>query len=120
MDYIFIAATILLTVYGQMIMKWQVSAAGQMPADLMGKLLFVGTLLLNPWVLSGFAAGFLAAISWIAALTKFEMSFAYPFTSLSFIFVLILGAVFFQEAITRQKVIALVLVILGLIIGSRS
>jgi multidrug transporter EmrE-like cation transporter len=56
----------------------------------------------------------------MAAMTKFELSYAYPFMSLAFVLVLGLSAVFFQEAITMPKVLGLSLIILGIIIGSRN
>ena len=45
------------------------SRAGPLPAGLQDRLLFVGHLLLNPWVLSAFAGAFLASLSWMLALS---------------------------------------------------
>lgn len=53
-----------------------------------------------PFIISGFAAAFIAALCWMAAMTKFDLSYAYPFMSIPFIFVLFLSAFFFQEPIT--------------------
>ena len=53
-------------------------------------------------------------------MTKFELSYAYPFTSVGFVLVLILSAVFFHEAITIPKVIGMVLIVAGIIIGSQA
>ena len=39
--YGYVGATVLPTVYGQLIVKWQVNHAGQLPADLSGKLAFM-------------------------------------------------------------------------------
>ena len=40
-DHIYIAGTIVFTVYSQLIMRWQVSLAGALPTDLLGKMHFV-------------------------------------------------------------------------------
>ena len=69
--------------------------------------------------MSGIGAGFLAFLCWMAALTKFELSYAYPFMSSSFLLVLILSAVFFHEALTLPKVIGVALVMVGIVVGSR-
>ena len=69
--YIYIAMTILLTVYGQLIIKWQVNVAGTPPEATGEKALFLLRLLFMPWVLSGLAAAFLAAVFWLATLTRF-------------------------------------------------
>jgi multidrug transporter EmrE-like cation transporter len=117
--YLYIAGTILLTVYGQLILKWQVGRAGSLPADMMEKVLFLARLLLNLWVLSGFAAAFLASMCWMAAMSKFPLSHAYPFMSLAFGLVLVLSAVFFHEPLTLSKALGLAFVIVGIVIGSR-
>jgi multidrug transporter EmrE-like cation transporter len=118
MNHIFILLSIVLTVYGQIVMKWPVNLAGSLPNELSSKLLFVLHLLTNPWIISGFASAFLAAISWIGALSRFPISYAYPFMSLSFVIVLILSNVFFGESITINKSVGMGLIVLGIIIGS--
>src|SRR4051794_3182252 len=72
-----IFATIILTVYGQLVVKWQVSQAGAFPPSLEGRLLFLARLLSNPWIISVLAAAALAALSWMAAMTRYELSVAY-------------------------------------------
>ena len=52
-------------------------------------------------------------------MTKLQLSHAYPFMSLAFVFVLICSGLFFHEPITQPKIIGVVLVIIGLAIGSR-
>ncbi|MBD2143828.1 hypothetical protein [Sphaerospermopsis sp. FACHB-1194] len=53
--------------------KWQVQLAGSLPPDNIAKLQYIIKLLLNPWVISSFTCAFLAAISWMAAMTKFDL-----------------------------------------------
>jgi len=120
MSYVCVAATIILTVYGQLVIKWQVSRAGGLPVGDMAKIGFLLRLLLNPWVASGLAAALIAALSWMAAMTKLELSYAYPFMSLSFVLVLVLSALFLREPLTAYKVVGMALVVIGLIVSSRS
>jgi drug/metabolite transporter (DMT)-like permease len=117
--FAYILGTVLLTVYGQIVLKWQVVKAGALPAAAFDKIAFLIGLIWNPWILSGIAAGFLAFLCWMAAMTKFELSYAYPFMSLSFLLVLILSAVLFHEPVTIPKVMGVALVVAGIIIGSR-
>ena len=119
MSYVYILCTILLTVYGQLIIKWQVLKAGEFPENTLDKIGFLWHMLLNPWVISAFVAALLASLTWMAAMTKFQLSHAYPFMSLAFVLVLILSSLFFHEPITSPKVIGIVLVILGLVVGSQ-
>ncbi len=117
--FAFVFGSIFFTVYGQLVVKWQVGKAGALPAFLSDKVYFLIALVLNPWVISAMAAGFAALICWLAAMTKFELSYAYPFMSLAFIFVLILSAVFFHEAITTSKILGVLLVVAGIVVASR-
>lgn len=119
MSYFYIFLTIIFTVYGQIVLKWQVIGAGDFPEDYSDKLLFIMRLLLNPWVISGFLAAFLASLTWMAAMTKLELSHAYPFMSLNFVFVIILSGLLFQETITPPKIVGLSLIILGIVVGSK-
>jgi len=118
-DYSYILGTVLFTVYGQLIVKWQVAKAGPLPAALPERIFFFGHLLLNPWILSGMASAFLAMLCWLSAMTKFELSYAYPFMSLAFVLVLVLSAVLFQERVTIAKVLGVTLIMVGIIVASR-
>ncbi len=119
LSYTYIALTILLTVYGQITIKWQVIGAGNYPLHAVERIAFIMGLLYNPWIVSALLAAFFAALSWMVAMTKFEISHAYPFTSLSFVIVMICSSVFFNEGISLLKVVGLSFVVVGIIIGSQ-
>lgn len=119
MSFLYIALTIAFTVYGQLIIKWQVSRAGALPVELGGKLTFMAGLLLNPWVLSGFLAAFLASFCWMAALTKFPINVAYPFTALSFVAVLVASGWLFNEPVTLSKWVGMAVLISGIVISTQ-
>ncbi|WP_066190216.1 MULTISPECIES: EamA family transporter [Gracilibacillus] len=116
MGYLYIAATIIFTVYGQLIIKWTMDRQGELPEGLFDKFIFLVQMIGNPWILSGFFAAFLAALSWMAAMTKFDISYAYPFMSLSFVLVFILSAILFAEPVNPQKMIGFALIIIGIIV----
>lgn len=119
MSYVYIAITIFLTVYGQIVIKWQAAQAGTFPAGGGDKLLFLLRLVLNPWVASGLFAAFLASLTWMAAMTKMPLSHAYPFMSLAFVLVMFLSAFFFHEPLTWPKAIGMVCIVTGIVVGSQ-
>jgi len=119
MDHIYIALTILFTVYGQLIIKWQIGLAGPLPIDAIEKMFFLIRLLLNPWVISGFASAFLASLAWMAAMSKFPLNYAYPFMSLAFVLVLLVSPLFLNESITLPKIAGMVLIVAGIIVSSQ-
>ena len=119
MSYVYVFLTILLTVYGQLVIKWQVTAAGVFPTEPGDKFLFLARLLLNPWIISALVAALAAAVAWMAAMTKLDLSHAYPFTSLAFVLVVLCSAWIFHEPLTVPKMAGLALIVAGIVIGSQ-
>ena len=118
LDYIYIFATIGLTVYGQLILKWRIVQFGPLPADFIDKLKFLLALLFDPAIFSGFAAAFLASLAWMAAMTKFDLSHAYPFMSLNFVVVLLLSGWLLNEPMTLLKALGVGLIVLGTLLAA--
>jgi len=88
-----------------------------LPGDLTGKQLFLAKAFLDPFILSGFVAAFIASLFWMAAMTKLDVSFfAYPFMSLAFVAVRLLSALFCQEPITLGKVLGLAPIVSGFVV----
>lgn len=118
--HVYILLTLVFTVYGQLVLKWQIGGAGSLPETGLDKLTFLLRQLLNPWILSGFVAAFLASMAWMAAMTRFDLGYAYPFMSLAFVLVMIFGVAVLGEASSLRKVIGTLMVIAGLIVISRA
>jgi len=119
--YFYIFGTIFFTVYGQIVLKWRMNGIGALPeGGVSDKIIFLIKVLFDPWVFSGFFAAFIASFFWMAAMTKFDISYAYPFMSGSFVLVFLLSVLLFNEPITWQKVTGLLLIIAGIIVTSRS
>ena len=119
MNYLYIALTIALTVFGQIAIKMQVAQAGALPETGGDKLAFLIRLLLNPWIIAAFAAAFLASISWMGAMTKFELSHAYPFMALNFVIVLLLSAWLFNEPLSVTRMIGVALICIGTVVAAQ-
>jgi len=115
--YFYIFGTLIFTVYGQIVLKWRLSQlAIVLPSGLLDKTLYLLKLIFDPFVFSGFASAFIASLFWMAAMTKFEITQAYPFMSLAPALVFVIGIFFLGEAFTIGKVVGLVLIILGTIV----
>ncbi|WP_323756884.1 EamA family transporter [Roseivirga sp.] len=114
--YSAVFATLILTVYGQLILKWRILKYGSLPVGLKTKVIFLLKLFLDPYILSGFVAAFLASIFWMAAMTKLELSKAYPVMSLAPALVFLLGIFLLNENYSHGKLIGLILIGLGVIV----
>jgi len=117
--HIYILLTLIFTVYGQLVLKWQMGHAGPMPEPVSDKLLFLFQQFLKPWILSGLVAAFLASLAWMAAMTRLDLNYAYPFMSLAFIIVLGFAIIFLDEPLSAQRVFGTLLVVSGLITMTR-
>lgn len=116
MGYFFVACTVFFTVSSQIILKWQVGMAGDLPNALSDKFFFLAELMARPWILAGLGSAFAAALCWMMALKKLPLSTAYPLTAISFVLVLVFSVILFKEPITIWKLVGTALVIAGVVI----
>ena len=119
MGYFYIFLTIAFTVYGQLIIKQQVNTVTNFPSGWELVPFYIKFILTRPLVLSGFISAVLASIAWIGAISKFELSYAYPFMSISFVLVVFLSFWAFNEGINFYKIIGLIIICIGVFIVSK-
>jgi multidrug transporter EmrE-like cation transporter len=120
LGFIWIGAAILLTVYGQLVVKWQVNVTGVRPTGLSENLEFLFRMVTNPWVLSGFAAAFCASMAWMLAVSRLNLSYAYPFMSVMFPTILVASALLFNETIRPGNILGVGLIVLGIVVHTRA
>lgn len=115
--YFYIFGTLFFTVYGQIVLKWRLSGLKVvLPEGIWDKIIYLAKLIFDPFVFSGFASAFIASLFWMAAMTKFEITTAYPFMSLAPALVFVIGVLFLGETFTIGKVVGLLLIIIGIVI----
>jgi drug/metabolite transporter (DMT)-like permease len=119
MGYLYISITVLLSSYGQVVLKWRLNQLGAIPEPLYDKFIFLFWSLLDPYILTSFLAAFIASLTWMAALSKFQLSFAYPFMSFSFIVVMVASYWFLAEPLTISRVAGCLLIVGGLVLISK-
>ncbi len=116
MGYIYIFFTIMFTVYGQLILKQQVNTVTNMPSGFDLIPFYFKFILTRPLVMSAFISAVLASVAWMGAISRFELSYAYPFMILSFFVVVLLSIFLFQEVFNWYKIIGLIVISLGIVI----
>lgn len=79
---------------------------------------FVTTVLWDWHILLGLGCYGFSALLWLYALSKCSLSGIYPFTALSFIFVILLSHYILGESINFNQSIGIGFIILGLFISS--
>lgn len=118
-SWLMVAATVLLTCYGQLVIKWQVGAFRPRTSGLLARLPVLAQMVFQPWMLSAFAAAFAASLCWMLAMQRLELSKAYPFMALNFFIVCLLAVPLFGESLNPAKIAGLTTVIIGLVILSQ-
>lgn len=113
-----LSLTVLLITVGQIFIKFGINVLpiNNKDANLL-------EILLNAFssvqiILGIFFAG-LASITWVLALTKVELSYAYPFMMLPVVLVTIVSLVLFNESIDQIRWIGMLLIIIGFWFFSR-
>ena len=120
MSYLYIAGCIVFTVYGQLIIKWRINAIEGIPEGFVDKAGFLTKLVFTDFLIfSGLLSAFLAALFWMAAMSKFPLSFAYPFMSLAFVLVVFLSVIFFNEELGVTKLVGVGLILVGIVVLSQ-
>jgi drug/metabolite transporter (DMT)-like permease len=118
--YLYIAGCVLFTVYGQLVLKWRMNMQESLPLGLVDKVIhLIKLVLFDPFILSGFVAAFAASLFWMAAMTKFSLSFAYPFMSSAFVIVMFFSVLLFGEVLNSYKLIGTGLIVAGIVVLSQ-
>jgi drug/metabolite transporter (DMT)-like permease len=117
MAILYVIATLFLTVYGQLILKWRITKLGwKLPELNHEKIKSLALLIMDPFIFTGFIAAFLASLFWMAAVSKFEITKIYPFMSLAPVLVFMLSIPLFHESFSWGKVLGLLFILIGSII----
>jgi len=104
----FVLLTVLSTVASQVLFKFGVKYSGNSVISISS--------LFNPYVLGGLFFSVASIASWLIALSKLNLSVAYPFMSLTFPLVLICSIFFFNEPISLMRWSGVALIMMGLIV----
>ncbi len=104
---------IISTVTSQLILKWRVDSIIKKSDDTSNQIQLILKNIFDPYILLCFSLAFVAAISWIYTLTRFNLSSAYPYMALNFLFVIILSSLFFGEVLSVRNIIAAIFIIVG-------
>ena len=115
----FILLTIVTTVAAQILVKFGINRFPDL--DFKTQLFWTYfKLFTSPPILFGFVLYFIGALMWMYALSKTDISFAYPFFALSHVLILVTSKFLLDEQIPSVRWIGIGVICAGLIIISRS
>jgi drug/metabolite transporter (DMT)-like permease len=107
-------------VIGQLLLKKAMNQIGVITPTAGGLPSIVLRIAMSPLVIIGLSCYVLGSFFWLIALSRTDLSFAYPFASLSYILAFAGSWYFFGETISTLRLSGLVVIILGVMLVSRS
>ncbi len=113
MVYVLILSSVFLSALAHLILKLGVARLSvEIDGDV---ILLVLAAMKAPLVWLGTLFYMTAFGLWLAVLRQVDVTFAYPFISLGFVLVLVLGWAFLGEAVTTSKLVGTALIVAGIL-----
>lgn len=116
----YILSSVLVGAVGQVLLKKGMGSMGPLTltTNQLGSILWrIGT---NPYIIIGLAIYGGATVFWLVALSRVDLSYAYPFASLSYVVMLTASWLLFNENINSLRLLGTVVIGLGVFLISRS
>lgn len=104
--YLFLVAAVVVAAFSQVLLK---KSAGKVYPSIIREYL-------NIHIIAGYALMILSTLLTIAAYKKVDFKNGPVVESLGFIFVMVLSWVFFQEKITKRKLLGNLLILVGIVV----
>jgi len=122
LDFIWVLSGVLLNAAAQLLLKAGASSAGEisMSAGAPALLRTAFGLAQHPGILGGLACYAISVVVWIVALSRVEVSIAYPMLSIGYIVNALLAWWLFGEDVNLQRWLGIGVIIVGVILVARS
>lgn len=120
--HIYLVSTIVTSVYSQLVIKWRISgrfAGLQIPGGVWPKMMTVVSIIFDPFIMTGLIATFVSGLCWMATMSKLEIGYAYPFTSLGFVAVVLLSSFLFGESLNAWRIIGVLFIVVGVSVAAQ-
>jgi multidrug transporter EmrE-like cation transporter len=111
---------VLLNAVAQLALKASVSETGVINLDLQSLLTSAGGLATNLWLWAGLACYAISVVVWILALSRVDVSIAYPMLSIGYIVNAFAAWQLFGEPMSVGKVTGIGIIIVGVYVLARS
>jgi multidrug transporter EmrE-like cation transporter len=117
---IYILISVLGGAIGQILLKKGMTSMGPVTLELSHLFSILWRMATNPYVFFGLAIYVTGTVFWLSALSRVNLSFAYPFASLSYVIMLIASWLILDEKISALRLLGTVIIGLGVFLISRS
>jgi len=116
--FLLVLIAVLFSVTGELFLKEGMTRVGVLSLATLGPT--VGRMLRTWPLYAGLGSIACGALFWLAALSRVDLSWAYPLLSMGYILVLIFSWLFLGETVSYIRWIGAILVVIGVILVTRS
>jgi multidrug transporter EmrE-like cation transporter len=118
--FFFLLTGVLLNAGAQLLLKAGVAPLGALSVDA-GTLLATGARVLSQWpIVAGLACYVLSVAVWLVALSRIEVSVAYPMLSLGYVVNAVAAYWLFGEALGPMRFAGIAIILVGVYVVARS
>lgn len=116
---VLIALLLILDTFAQLAFKIAVTQLGEFPTQNISVIWnYCLQLATNLYVICGAVALILALFTWLTLISKVDLSFAHPMTSLAYMTIPLAGTFFLHEQLHWPQMLGIVLIVIGVIVIS--
>ncbi len=108
-----ILLSVCLGVAGQLLLKTGVARLGALALTDSGVVRVAMRIASNAWIWAGLALYGVSVLLWLVALSAVELSYAYPFISLSYVLIVLASWLLFGEEISLLRVLGVLVICFG-------
>jgi multidrug transporter EmrE-like cation transporter len=118
-NFVLILASVLLNAVAQIFLKKGMLAVGKLSFALKTVIAAIPSIAANPYIWGGFLSFGLSVFTWLIVLSRVEVSYAYPFSSIGYIVTTIAGYLLLGESLTLYKLAGIAVICIGICILAR-
>ncbi|WP_448543597.1 EamA family transporter [Roseiflexus sp.] len=107
-------------VAGQLLLKVGMSQLGALEISIAAIPSLIARIILSPYIIVGLAIYFGGVFFWLLALNRADLSYVYPFASLSYVLITLASWLLLHEAVPPMRWIGLVVICIGVMLVARS
>ena len=116
---VLIVLLLIFDTFAQLAFKIAVTQLGEFPTQNISVIWYYCLqLATNLYVISGALALILALFTWLTLISKVDLSFAHPMTSLAYMTIPLAGTFFLNEPLHWPQMLGIVLIVIGVIVIS--
>ncbi len=120
LSFVLILSGVLLNAAAQLLLKAGTNSVGQFQFSAENLLPIGWKLGTQPYILAGLSCYVISVVVWIMALSRVQVSVAYPMLSIGYVVNAVAAYFLFGEAVGMQRLLGIGVILIGVVLVARS